>query len=337
MLDLLALFAGAAIIVLVFLDALATTLLVGAGAGPLTRRVAGLAWRGLLRLHRRDSESVMLSAAPVVLLIGTVLSWVAGLWGGWVLVLLGGDDVVLDSTTRAPAATVDLVYYVGFTVFTLGVGDFVASTSTWRVTTSVASFTGLFLITLAITYLISVVSAVVARRALAIRINALGGTASEIVAHGWTGEGFSSAFVQQLVALTGQLAATAEQHLAYPVLHYFHSRDRDTSAPIAVAKLDEAMMILAQALAPSAQPDRSAVQPVRDVIDRYLTTASATSAMPRRPDPPAAPDLGPIVAAGIPVVPATEFARRVEEQSARRRSLHELVNSDGWSWSGQQS
>ena len=332
MFDLIVLIAGALLVALVFIDALATTLAVGAGAGPLTRRLVGPAWRGLLRLHQPGNPSALLRIAGPVLLVTTVLVWVALLWAGWSLVLLAGEGAVVNATTRAPAGSADVIYYAGFTVFTLGVGDFVASTSTWRLVTSGASFTGLFLITLAITYLISVISAVVARRAVAIRINALGGSASEIVARGWAGDSFSSAFVQQLVALTGELATTAEQHLAYPVLHYFHSGDRGTSAPIAVARLDDAMMLLQRVVAPEAQPDVSAVDPVRQVISRYLSTSSMGAGTPE-PDTPPAPPLGSFERAGVPTVTPAEFAAHLREEEPRRRRLHRLVQSDGWSWS----
>lgn len=56
----------------------------------------------------------------------------------------------------------------------------------------------------------SVVSAVVSRRALAVHIHGLGATANGIVIQGWTGDGYSSSFVQRLVTLTTQVAATAE-------------------------------------------------------------------------------------------------------------------------------
>jgi len=119
-----------------------------------------------------------------------------------------------------------VAYFTGFLVVTLGTGDFVASTSWWRVLTDVAAFSGLFLVTLAITYLTSVVSAVVARRTLAIHVNALGGSATDILARGWDGERFSPGFTQHLVMLTDKLTMSAEQHLAYPVLHYFHTHHR---------------------------------------------------------------------------------------------------------------
>lgn len=332
MLHLVALVTGAGLVVFVFLDALATTLSVGAGGGPLTRRLAAVLWRGLLRVHRRDSEFSLLTVAGAVLMLTTVLVWVATLWTGWTLVLVGVDASIVQVSTGAPAGPADVAYYAGFTVFTLGVGDFVASTATGRLVTALASFSGLFLITLAITHLISVVSAVVTRCAIAIHINALGDTASDIIARGWTGDAFSSAFVQQLVALTGELAATAEQHLAYPVLHYFHTGHRSTSASIAIARLDDAMLLLTAAVAPLARPDASAVDPVRRAIDRYLTTVLATSATPHQGDPPLAPDLDPLIGAGIPVVDAATFTRSVEAQSQRRSTLRRLVEGEGWSW-----
>ena len=324
--------AGALVLLAVFYDSLTTTLGASRAAGPITRRLSGLLWRVLLRLHRRREGSRLLSAAGPVLLITTVLLWVIGLWAGWTLVLLGEPGAVLDADTGAPGGTLDVVYYAGFTVFTLGVGDFVASSPGMRVLTAVASFTGLSLITLAITYLVSVISAVVSRRALAVTISALGPTSGEMVARGWTRGSFSPEFLQQLVNLTGQLASAGEQHLAYPVLHYFHSRTRQTAAPPALAQLDDALLILDAAVLPQARPSPAAVLPLRSVLDRYLSTVADVSTAPVESDAPPPPDLAPVAAAGIPLDSAERFAERVADHAERRRRLATVVAGDGWSW-----
>lgn len=328
--DTLLIVGGVVLVVAVYLDALATTLTVG-GAGPLTRTVLGQIWRLLMRMHRPDSTSRLLTGAGAGLLFTTVLLWVAGLWAGWTLIFRGSETVV-DAQTSAPAGMTDVVYYAGFTVFTLGVGDFVASDSLGRFLTALASFGGLFLITLAITYLLSVVAAVVERRTIAVRVNALGSSAEEIVVRGWTGDSFSSAFVQHLVALTGQLSTTGEQHLAYPVLHFFRSREQDAAAPVAIGRLDDAMLLLQAGVAAASRPDSSAVEPVRRAIARYLDTASSTSAGAPDSAAPPAPDQAALRAAGIPIAPSEDFLRRVQAEADRRQRLRRLLRSNGWSW-----
>lgn len=322
---------GLAMLLTVVTDALATTLTVRAGAGPLTQRLTASMWRVLLRLHRRDRESSLLGLAGPALLMVTVLVWVGLLWAGWTLVFLSGDRLVIESGTGVAANTAQVVYYVAFTIFTLGVGDYVPAGDGWRVATSVATFSGLFLVTLAITYLVSVVSAVVQRRALAVQVHALGSAAGVIVARGWNGEAFSSAFLQQLTALTGQLATIGEQHLAYPVLHFFHTADRHTSASVAIAALDDAMLVMSAAVAPADRPDDSVVRPVREVISRYVETAVVVG-VATDVDAPPDPDLAPVTAAGIPVVSEAALAAAADEQAERRRNLRRLVEGDGWSW-----
>jgi hypothetical protein len=324
---------GVALLLVVLVDVLSTTLTIGTHAGPFTRRVLGLAWRGLLRLHRQDSSSRVLSTAGVVLLVASVLVWLALVWAGWTLVFLSGEDTVVSSTTGEPAGVLDTVYYVGVTLSTLGVGDFVAGSGGWRLVTTLAAFSGLVLITLAITYLLAVVSAVVTRRSLAVRIAGLGDTAAGIVVGGWTGERFSPAFVQHLAGLAEQVAHTAERHLAYPVVHYFHSAEPESAAPLAVARLDDALLLLEGAVAEGARPDPSAIRPLRRAVDRYLSAAGSTAGPGRSAVPPV-PDAGPLRSAGIPLVPATEFLRRAADEADRRSRLAELVRSDGWSWPG---
>jgi hypothetical protein len=60
---------GAALVVAVLFDVLTTTLTLGEGAGPLTRRVLGWLWRGALRLRPRGSRSRVLSNAGPTLLV----------------------------------------------------------------------------------------------------------------------------------------------------------------------------------------------------------------------------------------------------------------------------
>lgn len=324
--------AGAAALALVSVDVLMTTLKAGAGAGPMTRSLLAGIWRVLLRLHRRDTGSRLMTAAGPGLLVLTVLVWVLFLWGGWSLIFLAGGDPVEQSSTGAPADAAETVYYVGFTVFTLGVGDFVATSSAWRLVSDVATFSGLFLVTLAITYLLSVVSAVVSRRALAIRIHSLGNSATDMLSEGWSDGQFSSAFVQHLVALAGDIAENAQQHLAYPVLNFFHSGAVSTSAPVALAQLDEAMLLAGAAVAPSARPATSAVLPVRRAIDHYLSAAMGIHGGRHPAQPPPVPSLAGLTGSGIPVVDQAELDRHAGEESAHRCRLMGFVHDDGWSW-----
>lgn len=324
--------AGALVVGAVFVDAFATTLTVSSGAGPLTSRVLGWLWRAMLHLHRQDTKSSPMTAAGVVLLILTVFTWVVLLWAGCAMVFAGSGAIV-DATTKLPAGTLDVIYYSGFTVFTLGTGDFVAATPTWRVVTAAASFSGLFLITLSITYLISVVSAVVQRRSLATQIHGLGRSSAEIVRRGWNGDGFSEMFQQQLISLLPLVVLSAEQHLAYPVLHYFHSREPDLAAPRAIAHLDEALTLLTKGVSEECRPDPSVLEPLQYGIDRYLSTATHTSWSPDVGAPPA-PRLAVLAEAGIPHRPAAAYAQALEAERDRRAALHQLVGSDGWSWGG---
>lgn len=330
MLDTFLIVAGAFVVALVFFDALATTLAVSGGAGPLTTGFLRGAWRVALRLHRQDRKSSLLRFAGPAMLIVTVLTWVAALWAGWTLLFVGSDSVVTAQKGR-PAGVADVVYFTGFTIFTLGTGDFVASSAGWRIAMAVAAFSGLFLITLAITYLLSVISAVVSRRVLAQEIHGLGDSPTQIMRKGWTGDGFDEMFQQQLISLSSSVASSAEQHLAYPVLHYFHASTRDVAAPVAIGHLDEALTLI-ETLKPPLRPRPAVVDPLRSSIGRYLTTASSTTWAPKVGAPPP-PETSQALDAGIPVSDA-DVRQAAEHHQERRTQLHRLVASDGWSWEG---
>lgn len=328
--DLALIVAGGLLVVGVFVEAFMTTLTVSAGAGPLTSKVLAACWRVLLRGRRIRGGRRLISAGGASLLVVTVLVWVLWLWLGWALVF-AASGAIEHTRTSAPAGVGDLVYFTGMTIFTLGTGDFVAATSGWRIVTAAASFSGLFLVTLTITYLISVVAAVVARRAMAIQVRALGESSSRIVVNGWDAGRFTPMFQQQLIGLTSVVATSAEQHLAYPVLHYFRAREEGLAAPRAIADLDEALLLLVDGVADGHRPDPAAVRPLRFALERYLSTASGTSWSPEVPTPPG-PRTDALARAGIPLVPAAEFARAVERDAERRTTLHRLVVGAGWDW-----
>ena len=259
-----------------------------------------------------------------------MLLWIGLLWAGWTLLFLSGDRGVIDSSTGAAANTAQVVYYVAFTIFTLGVGDFVPGGDGWRLLTAVATFPGC--------------SWTPSRSPTSCRWcprwcsgapsrcrRTRWGPRPGPLSRGWNGEAFSPAFLQQLITLIGHLATTAEQHLAYPVLRYFHTADRYRAASLVVAALDDAMLVMSAAVAPSARLDDSAVRPVREVISRYVQTATLAGVV-TDVDPPPAPDLSPLTAAGVPVVSDTALGAAALEQAERRQALRRLVEADGWSW-----
>lgn len=321
---------GAAVLVLAFLDAVLTTMTAGNGGGPVSARLGRGLWRLLLAVSG-NASSRLLSYAGALVLLATFATWVLLLWTGWSLIFLGADDSIVDASTGAPASTPATIYYAGFVVFTLGVGDFVASTGTWQLATALASVQGLFLVTLAITYLLSVVSAAVTRRQFAQSVSILGTTGADIVLGQTVNGQLSSQFSSQTQQLTSQLLKATQQHLAYPVLHYFHASSATASAPRAVAALDDALVLLDSGVDSSGAPTHAVLGPLRRAIEHYTDTVDATGGDSTE-SPPPLPSLQPLVRAGLPTVDQTGYADRSADHAARRAALHRIVRSDARDW-----
>lgn len=324
--------AGVALIVAAFADAALTTVTAGNGGGPMTSRLSRSTWRVLRRLSGTRTSGLLPYAGSIVLLL-TVGAWVLLLWAGWSLVFLGADSAIVQASTGAPASTATTIYYAGFVVSTLGVGDVVAVTGAWQVTTALASLVGLSLVTLSITYLLSVVSAAVARRRLAQSVSILGTSGPGIVLTHWVGGGLSSHLPSRVQTLTSLLLTTTQQHLAYPVLHYFHAADPAASAPRAVAALDDALVLLESGVDPSVAPAGDLLLPLRRAIESYTAIVHQTGDGSSGPAPvPPLPSLDPLARAGVPVVDETTYRARAAGHGARRAALHRIVRSDARSW-----
>jgi hypothetical protein len=116
------------------------------------------------------------------------------------------------------------------------------------------------------------------------------------------------------------------------VLHYFHSNRRELSAPVALAAMDDALLLMAGAVRADCRPDESAVAPLRSSIERYITTARQIAWVPEAPVPP--PPRPDFEAARVPLVPAAEWQAALARAGDRRKELNQLLVSDGWSWHG---
>lgn len=322
--------AGMALVIAGAVEALWTTLWVDGRAGPLTGRFAvamdRLGWRRAWRGRHR-----LASLRAPVILVSSVLLWVALLWAGWVVVFSAQADSVRHTHTGAPADLMARIYFVGYTFFTLGNGDFSPGESgAWRIAAVATSFSGLFVVTLAVTYLLAVLEAIVRKRSFASQVMALGRSGEEVVCNAWDGRGFPSLDLQ-LVSVIEQLNVLTEQHQAYPVLHYDHTEQARRSSQRAVVVLDDALTMLAHGVRAEHRPARVALEPARRSVEEYLETLRGARIRPAEAPLPA-PDLERVRGAGIATVNGDEFAAAIRGMDERRRLLRALLEEEGRDW-----
>ncbi|MBW3627546.1 MAG: potassium channel family protein [Actinobacteria bacterium] len=319
---------GLVVVAVTLLDLAWTTVAAGSGAGPVTSRLAGATWHAALAVHRRRRSHRFLAAAGVGIVFVILAAWILGVLIGWSLVFASSEGAVRSTATGQAAGTGERLYFTGYTVFTLGNGDFRPGQGTWQLATVVATGTGLVLVTLAITYLVPVASAVAQRRQLASYVSALGDDAADILGRAWDGAGFGS-LTQHLVALAPLVDAARQRHLTYPVLHYYHSVDHTSAAARSLVNLALAVDALAYGVAPDARPDAAAVGPVDRAIDSFLDTlAAAYISAADEALPPLA--LGRLRENGIPTVDDEQYVTATSATRDRRHLLAGLLLDDGW-------
>lgn len=318
---------GIALTLVVVYDVITTTVSVDSRSGPLTRAVNRGIWALVHVVARKDDSPLVRAAGPLSVALA-VFVWLLALWVGWSLIFSADVDAVVSATTGKPADWMGRWLFAGYTAYTLGFGNYLP-TGPWEIVSVVALINGFSLATLSITYLVPIVSAATDRRKIAGLISTVGTTSEELAENLRDADGFG-ALDQLLVQLTPEILLTGERHLAYPVLHHFHGRDRRSAFAPAIVALDDAVTLIdAGAVGP--RPNQVAVRMWRQAVDSLIELVNIQH--PRGDiDVPPLPSLDALSRARVDHVAAAEFQARMGAQAERRRMLHRYVRSARWDW-----
>ena len=319
---------GAFLLALAIVDIIWTTLWVDGGSGPLSSRLTTLLWRGLRKLGGRRSRTLSL-AGPLILIV-TLFAWVLLLWAGWVFLFAGDAGSLIDSRDQEPITWPGRIWYVAFTMFTVGNGDFYPRDGFWQVASGVTAASGMTFVTLGVSYVLSVLGAVSAKRSFASSVTGLGRRGEEVVEAGWDGESLHPLDLL-LSTLASELGVLAEQHKSYPILHYYHSEEAEDAPAVAVAVLDEALTLVRFGVPEGVRPAPALLKGARASVGSYLETLNSAFIEPADHAPPS-PDFGRLRAAGVPTVSEETFADALADLQDRRRKLLGMINADAWEW-----
>jgi hypothetical protein len=309
-------------------DLLWTTLWVEGGAGPLTSGLMRGTWRVFRSISGR-SQRLLTIAGPVVLLLGLFV-WIGLLWAGWTLVFAGVGNAILDTRQTVPTSWIERFYFVGYTLFTLGNGDFTPRDGIWQIATSFTTASGMLFITLIVSYVISVLDAVTQKRAFASSVSGLGGDGATIVQTAWDGETFAGLELP-LNSLTTDVNKLTTNHYAYPILHYFYTERPEYATVLSIVTLDEALTLLRFGVPEAERPSKPIIENSRASVGNYLDAVTSSFTHTAEEDPPP-PDLDRIRNADVPTVSDETFAQSLTEITERRRKLRGLVEADARDW-----
>jgi hypothetical protein len=221
---------GATLMLLFLADIFLTVLYARAGTGLLAPYWNRAIWRALHLLAKasgRRGGTVLSLAGPliIVLLIGF---WSLGLTVGAALVIqpeLG--SAIRPATGSTPTDFVTALMVAGNSLSIVGGGEDIPHTSATRLLFLVNSLIGASVLSLVLSYLVQVYSALRERNALALSVDLMTdgtGDAAEALARLMPGGDGSNA-TSELGNLARVLAATKEAHHFYPLLFYFRFED----------------------------------------------------------------------------------------------------------------
>ncbi len=309
---------------------LINTSLSGRGAGFISKRLSKSIWSTLLILNKKTGRKKVLELGGAVILVSILVNWLLLIWISASLLFISCPDSLMNVETNSSTTIVNKIFYTGYTLSTLGLGDMEPSGNFWDVLTAVLSFTGLILISIAITYLIPVVSAEIMKRKISVYINTLGGSVEEMLLNYWNGKDFKE-LEQPFISLIDSIILHGQNHKAYSVLHFFHSSDKKEAFVLNLTNLDEVLTILLYSISKEQQPSKNVLIRLRKAISSYLVTLPATFIMPGKETPPKF-NLSGLETNGITLLSQEVIDSRYEKLKTRRRLLLSLIKDDGWEW-----
>ena len=321
---------GIVLFISIAIDILQTTLSMQ-GGGWLTSRTSHFFWKCLFYISGKNGRSAILGHAGYLLLASIVVVWVLFLLFSFTFILFAFPGVVVESSTKIPADFLQILYYAGFSISTLGMGDFIPTTDWVKILTIFYSFTGLILLTMSVTYFIPVLSAVIEQRKLGVRLSTLGNSPQEIVLNSWNGNDFSR-LLNKVDGISDSIVKYSQQHRAYPVIHYFHNTDPGTTVILQLARLYDALHIIKHQVPYSQSPSEEDLRPLDVAFQNYFKVISEVTHIQIENSEPNLAELNKLYDAKL-IQRTNADAGLSDTVHKHRKFFNSLIYMDGWSWS----
>ncbi len=309
---------------------LINTALSARGAGFLSKRLSKFIWKVLLATSKNTGTRKVLEMGGAIILVSILINWLMLIWLSASLLFISKSDSLINVETNTPTTLVSKIFFTGYTLSTLGLGDIEPKGPFWEILTAIISFAGLILISIAITYLIPVVSAEIEKRRISVYITTMGCSIKEILLNFWDGNDFKGLTIP-FQNLTSMIILHAQNHKAYSVLHFFHTSNKKEAFVLNITNLDEVLTILLHHVPESIRPQATVLMALRKAVSSYLLTLPSAFITPGDEIPPVL-QIGELEKEGIPMVRSEQIESNYENLIDRRRLLLSLIKDDGWQW-----
>ena len=173
------------------MESLWTTLWIDGSGSPLSSRFTTGIWRLMRAVVGTKHHSALSLNGPVTLSL-TILLWILMMMFGWSFVFYSYTGSLVSTSDQTPPDFAGTLWYVAYTMFTVGNGDFAPKGDTWQLVSAAVATTGMLMVTLSITYLLQIVSADVNKRSFASQVSSIASHPEDFVVSQWTGQNFGA-------------------------------------------------------------------------------------------------------------------------------------------------
>jgi hypothetical protein len=246
--------AGFVLLALIIFDIYATVLHSSARYGPVGESLNRSVWRtarGIsFKLSRANRHRLLNMIGPLLLPL-LIVVYVLLLVFSFALVYYPHIPSGFTFGVQHPEpGWVDAVYFSGVTLTTVGYGDVVPREAPLRFLALFEAASGLVVISLAITYMLTVYTALERKRAVALSLYHQAGEGADVaglIAHHFV-EGRFYGLRDALRTVTRDLQGLLESHIDHPVIHYFHAVEVYKGTPRVLFLLLETCSVIRSAL-----------------------------------------------------------------------------------------
>jgi hypothetical protein len=227
---------GVGLILLALLDIYLTVLHPRIESSLLSAKIARATWyifRGVAQIFPKQRNQLLTYSGSAIILT-IVVMWVLLLVLGFALIVWSGLGTAIQASEgQTPTDFATALYYSGYSLTTLGTGDLVPKTGTYRLLMFLQAALGFSIFTLTITYILSVYSALIRRNTFALSLHhRTNDTASsaELLARLAAGDNLNN-IQQDISNIARELMNLLESQNTYSVLLYFRFRQSYYALP----------------------------------------------------------------------------------------------------------